>query len=45
MLGYDKTDYEITLYKGNEDEPYVYSGRYDIGSENGDGTMSRFKTN
>lgn len=36
MLGYDKTDYEITLYKGNEDEPYVYSGRYDIGSENGD---------
>lgn len=36
MLGYDKTDYEITLYKENEDEPYVYSGRYDIGSENGD---------
>ena len=36
MLGYDKTDYEITLYKDNEDEPYVYSGRYDIGSENGD---------
>lgn len=24
------------LYKENEDEPYVYSGRYDIGSENGD---------
>lgn len=36
MLGYDKTEYEITLYKENEDEPYVYSGRYDIGSENGD---------
>lgn len=36
MLGYDKTDYEITLYKENEVEPYVYSGRYDIGSENGD---------
>ena len=36
MLGYDKTDYEITLYKENDVEPYVYSGRYDIGSENGD---------
>lgn len=36
MLGYDKTDYEITLYKENDADPYVYSGRYDIGSENGD---------
>ena len=36
MLGYDKTEYEITLYKGNDTDPYVYSGRYDIGSENGD---------
>ena len=36
MLGYDKTEYEITLYKENEADPYVYSGRYDIGSENGD---------
>ena len=36
MLGYDKTDYEITLYKENDVEPYVYSGRYEIGSENGD---------
>lgn len=36
MLGYDKTEYEITLYKENDADPYVYSGRYDIGSENGD---------
>lgn len=36
MLGYDKTEYEITLYKENDTDPYVYSGRYDIGSENGD---------
>lgn len=28
MLGYDKTDYEITLYKENDADPYVYSGRY-----------------
>lgn len=27
---------EITLYKENDADPYVYSGRYDIGSENGD---------
>lgn len=27
MLGYDKTDYEITLYKENDADPYVYSGR------------------
>ena len=36
MLGYNKTKYEITLYKENDADPYVYSGRYDIGSENGD---------
>lgn len=36
MLGYDKTEYEIILYKENDADPYVYSGRYDIGSENGD---------
>lgn len=36
MLGYDKTEYEITLYKENDADPYVYSGRYDIGNENGD---------
>lgn len=36
MLGYDKTEYEITLYKESDADPYVYSGRYDIGSENGD---------
>ena len=36
MLGYDKTEYEITLYKENDADSYVYSGRYDIGSENGD---------
>lgn len=44
MLGYDKTEYEITLYKENDADPYVYSGRYDIGSENGDiiDTISHF---